>query len=105
MTTALAERPLDIRTGNGGVPARRAVVRWAWRLFRREWRQQSLVLALLVAAVAAATLGEAVGPSAAGSTDGTFGTANYLVRMPGTSPAIAENVGAAREYFGSIDVI
>ena len=33
--------------GNGGVVARRAVVRWAWRLFRREWRQQVLVLGLL----------------------------------------------------------
>ncbi|HTJ76945.1 MAG TPA: FtsX-like permease family protein [Acidimicrobiales bacterium] len=105
MTTALAERPLDVRTGNGGLPARRAVVRWAWRLFRREWRQQLLVLALLVAAVAAATLGEAFGSSASGTLDGTFGTANYLARMPGTSPAIAQNVDAARQYFGTIDVI
>ena len=28
--------------------ARRAVVRWSWRLFRREWRQQLLVLVLLI---------------------------------------------------------
>jgi hypoxanthine phosphoribosyltransferase len=34
-------------TGNGGIPARRAVFRWGWRLFRREWRQQLLVLGLL----------------------------------------------------------
>ena len=27
---------------NGGVAARRAVVRWAGRMFRREWRQQLL---------------------------------------------------------------
>jgi len=27
-------------------------MRWAWRLFRREWRQQVLVLALLTLAVA-----------------------------------------------------
>ena len=40
------------RADNGGVAARRAVVRWAWRLFRREWRQQFLVLALLAVAVA-----------------------------------------------------
>ena len=26
------------------------MIRWAWRLFRREWRQQLLVLALLVVA-------------------------------------------------------
>ena len=105
MTTVLAERPVDHGSGNGGVAARRAVVRWAWRLFRREWRQQLLVLGLLTAAVAAATLGEAVGPSAAASLEGTFGTANYLVRMPGTSPAIAGNVAAARDWFGTIDVI
>ena len=39
---------------NGGVAARRAVLRWALRLFRREWRQQVLVLSLLSVAVAAA---------------------------------------------------
>ncbi|MGH3123302.1 MAG: hypothetical protein ACRDPF_40075 [Streptosporangiaceae bacterium] len=27
--------------------------RWSWRLFRREWRQQLLVLGLLTVAVAA----------------------------------------------------
>jgi hypothetical protein len=27
---------------DGGAPARRAVVRWGVRLFRREWRQQLL---------------------------------------------------------------
>src|SRR5205823_1996492 len=37
LSTALDER-LDLRTGEGGGPARRAVIRWAWRLFRREWR-------------------------------------------------------------------
>ncbi len=34
-----------------GAPARRAIRRWAWRLLRREWRQQVLVLALLTVAV------------------------------------------------------
>jgi len=28
------------RPSEGGIPARRAVTHWAWRLFRREWRQQ-----------------------------------------------------------------
>ena len=41
--TTLAHRSALRRPGNGGVAARRAVVRWAWRLFRREWRQQLLV--------------------------------------------------------------
>ena len=32
---------------SGGIAARRAVIRWAQRMFRREWRQQLLVLTLL----------------------------------------------------------
>ena len=58
MTTVL-ELPSD-RPVNGGMPARRAVVRWAWRLLRREWHQQLLVLALITVAVAATTVGVGV---------------------------------------------
>jgi putative ABC transport system permease protein len=53
MSTALGARPASAGTRNGGVPARRAVIRWSWRMFRREWRQQLLVLALIVIALAA----------------------------------------------------
>ena len=49
MTAAVRERPAPT-TGDGGAPARRAMARWAWRLFKREWRQQALVLALLIVA-------------------------------------------------------
>ena len=52
--TTLAERVTVRGPANGGVAARRAIVRWAWRMFRREWRQQILVIALLSVAVAAA---------------------------------------------------
>ena len=45
---------------NGGLPARLAVLQWSWRLFRREWRQQFLILALVTLAVAAAIVGSAV---------------------------------------------
>ena len=41
--TTLAHRSALGGPKNGGVAARRAVVRWAWRMFRREWRQQILV--------------------------------------------------------------
>ena len=52
----LASGPPTIgMSGHRSGPARRAVLRWAWRLFRRDWRQQVLVLALMVVAVAAAT--------------------------------------------------
>ena len=53
----ITSRPDRAGTGNGGVPARRAVIRWAWRLFRRQWRQQLLVLGLLTVAVAATIWG------------------------------------------------
>ena len=33
---------------NGGMPARGAVVRWSWRLFRRDWRQHVLIVVLLL---------------------------------------------------------
>jgi putative ABC transport system permease protein len=93
--------------GNGGVPARRAVVRWSVRMFRREWRQQIMVLALLTVAVAAA-----VGFSAAGYTmapvpgNADFGTATHFLKLESTDPeALAAGVDAAREWFGTIDVI
>jgi putative ABC transport system permease protein len=54
VTALIRPRP---GTGNGGIPARRAVFRWGWRLFRREWRQQLLVLGLLALAVAATIWG------------------------------------------------
>ncbi|GID32876.1 FtsX-like permease family protein [Paractinoplanes brasiliensis] len=46
---------------DGGLPARRAVVRWAWRMFRREWRQQVMVLTLLAVAVAVAAVAVSAG--------------------------------------------
>ena len=54
MSATLRDRPVLAGPAGGGVPARRAVARWAWRLLRREWRQQILVLALLTLTVAAA---------------------------------------------------
>ena len=75
MSTALRERPAQAVAGNGGVPARRAVIRWAWRLFRREWRQQLLVLALIVVAVAATIVGAAVATNTPSPAGAGFGTA------------------------------
>src|SRR5947209_20233545 len=53
MSTTLAPpTPVTARPpARGGAPARRAIRRWAWRLLRREWRQQVLILALLTLAV------------------------------------------------------
>ncbi len=108
MSTALRERPAEPRPAgqDGGTPARQAVVRWAWRMFRREWRQQLLVLALLTAAVAATTAGAAfainfpASPAAA-----TFGTAKDLVTISGSDPHLAADISAIRRRFAPSDVI
>jgi putative ABC transport system permease protein len=90
-----------------GAPARRAVVRWAWRLFRREWHQQLTVLGLLTLAVAAAVGAIAFAADAPASQSAQFGTANHLLTMAGSAKqqtaAIASARAAAR--LGRIEVI
>ncbi len=102
-----SEQPTQHAAGNGGVPARRAVVRWAERMFRREWRQQIMVLALLTVAVAAAVAFSAAGYNMApvpGNAD--FGTARHFLKLESSDPqALAADVDAAEEWFGTIDVI
>jgi putative ABC transport system permease protein len=105
VSTALRERPAPARASDGGRHARRAVVRWAWRLFRREWRQQLLVLALLTVAVGVTVLGAAVATSALSSPRQGFGTASYLITIPGADPHLAGDLAALRQHFGTIDVI
>jgi putative ABC transport system permease protein len=102
--TATLERPAE-RTGRGNAPARRAVMRWAWRLFRREWRQQLLVLILITVAVAATIFGAAIGTNTPLPANGGFGTANTLVSLPGNDPHLAANIAAIRGHFGTVDVI
>ena len=93
--------------GNGGMPARRAVVRWAARLFRRDWRQHVLILSLLTVAVAAA-----VGFSCAAfnvapvSGQAEFGDANHFFRFNDPTPATLQpKLEAAKQWFGEIDAI
>jgi putative ABC transport system permease protein len=106
-TTTTMERPVVAGTPDGGVPARRAVIRWAWRLFRREWRQQLLVLALLVVAVAATVWGAGVATNTPPSNPsaGTFGTAGALVTLPGHDPRLSEDIAAVTNKYGPADVI
>jgi putative ABC transport system permease protein len=105
VSTALRERPAPTGTGNGGVPARRAVIRWAWRLFRREWRQQLLVLALIVIAVAATLLGAAVATDTPPPAHAGFGTAQDLATFQGSGPHLASQIAALQHRFGRVDVI
>jgi putative ABC transport system permease protein len=94
-------------TGNGGVPARRAVFRWGWRLFRREWRQQLLVLGLLTVAVAATIWGASVvtNTQLPNPNYGTFGTAAAQVTLPGTDPHLAADIAAIAGRWGPADLI
>ena len=94
-------------TGNGGVPARRAVFRWGWRLFRREWRQQLLVLSLLTVAVAATIWGTSVVTNWQLASPGyaTYGTAAAQVTLPGTDPHLAADIATIAGRWGPADVI
>ena len=82
-------------------------VRWAARLFRRDWRQHLLILSLLTVAVAAA-----VGFSCAAfnvapvSGQAEFGDANHFFRFNDPTPATLQpKLDAAKQWFGEIDAI
>jgi putative ABC transport system permease protein len=106
MSATLRDRPVLAGPAGGGVPARRAVARWAWRLFRREWRQQILVLALLTITVAAAAFSVSAAYNVASLPGPQFGSASYLLQFGGTSrKALAADIAAARKAFGTIQVI
>jgi putative ABC transport system permease protein len=106
MTTALRERPAPAgAAGNGGVPARRAVIRWAWRLLRREWRQQLLVLGLVTVAVAATIVGAAVATDTPPAANAGFGTAQDQANFQAPDPHLASQIAALQHRFGRVDVI
>jgi putative ABC transport system permease protein len=86
-------------------PARRAMVRWAWRLFRREWRQHLIVLSLITVAVAGTVVGAAVATDASAPTSSGIGTANRLVQLVGSDPRLSTQVAALHSRFGDTDVI
>jgi len=104
VSTALRERPAEAGAANGGVPARRAVIRWSWRMFRREWRQQTLVLALIVVALAATVVGAAVATNTPPPAGAGFGTAQDMATLPG-GPHLAGQIAVLQQHVGRVDVI
>src|SRR6266511_899149 len=105
MTTLAHDSGLR-RPRNGGVAARRAVIRWATRMFRREWRQQILVVTLLTVAVAAAIGSITIAYNSGAADDADHGSATYLLRFDGTDPGkLQAGLAAARRSFGTIDAI
>ena len=86
--------------------ARRAVVRWSWRLFRREWRQQLLVLALLTVAVAATVFSVSAAYDLVPSADARFGTATHRLELDRADRRrLDAQVAAIRAWFGTVEVI
>jgi putative ABC transport system permease protein len=106
MNTALIDPP-DLGGAGGGIVARRAVFRWGWRLFRREWRQQLLVLGLLTVAVAATVWGAGVATNAPlGNPNwATYGTAAATAKLPGSDPHLAADIASIQRRWGPADVI
>ena len=75
-------------------------------MFRREWRQQILVIALLTVAVAAAISSVTIAYNSGYADDAEFGSASYLLRFDGTdSRALEAGLDSARKSFGTTEVI
>lgn len=89
--------------------ARRAVVRWAYRLVRRDWRQYTVIVVLLTIAVAASAFVTAVAYNLApAGADAEFGTASRALYLDGdnvTPGAIHDWVAAGVDSFGVVDPI
>ncbi len=92
-------------TSGGGAPARRAVSRWAWRLFRREWRQQLLVLSLIIVAVAATVVGAAVAIDSEVPASNGFGTASDMATFTSPGPQMSSELAMIKARYGRTDVI
>jgi putative ABC transport system permease protein len=105
-TTLFADIPSDNeRRSGGGMAARRAVMRWAWRLFRREWRQQFLVFALITLAVAATVIGAAVATNNPPAADFGFGTAQDMASYTSGGPQTQAQITSLEQRFGKVEVI
>ncbi len=75
-------------------------------MFRREWRQQILVVALLTVAVAAAIGSITLVYNAGPAFDGEFGSARGLLVFDGSDPqALKTALASAEESFGTTDAI
>ncbi|BCY11545.1 hypothetical protein L3i22_066330 [Actinoplanes sp. L3-i22] len=100
MSATVLERPAE-----GGLAARRAVTRWAWRMFRREWRRQLLVLVLLGLAVAVTCAGLGVVSGFAVGQAGVFGAADHRLTLDARSADLPGDLAALRATFGTVETI
>ena len=107
MSTETAQWWAESELDDGGSPARLAIIHWAWRLLRREWRQQLLITALLAVAVAATVWGAGVATNTppANPNAATFGTASALISLAGTDPHLAADIADIQGRYRPADVI
>lgn len=94
--------------GNGGMAARRAVLRWTWRLMRRQRRQYAVIVVLVTLAVAATVFaGSAaynLAPAAGAAEFGDAGTVLYFDRDQ-ESMSSDEWLAIGADVFGTIEPI
>ena len=104
--TTLAQRSALGGRRNGGVAARRAVVRWATRMFRREWQQQLLVVTLLIVAVTAAIGSITIAYNSVPADNSDFGSAKQVLQFDASDPSkLQAALASAKKAFGTMDVI
>ena len=103
--TTVTERPAQKAHSGGGGPARRAVIRWAIRLLRHEWRQQFLIIALITVAVGATVVASTVATDTPAPIAGVLGTAQDAASISGTPATINADIAKLHSHFGKVDVI
>src|SRR5215469_9485969 len=103
--TTVTERPAQKAHGGGGGPARRAVIRWAIRLLRREWKAQFLILALITVAVGATVVASTVATDTPAPVAGVLGTAQDAATISGTPATINSGITKIQHLYGQTDVI
>ena len=80
-------------------------MRWAARMFRREWRQQILVLVLLSVVVAAAVFTATAAYNSQEAPSAQFGAANTRVRLDSDPAQRAQDLATLEKWFGPVEVI
>ncbi|MHA6761373.1 FtsX-like permease family protein [Streptacidiphilus sp. PAMC 29251] len=93
-------------SAGGGLGARRVVLRWAWRMFRREWRQQILVLVLISVTSTATAFGVSAVYNAAASDTAAFGTATESTTLTGQRLRdLATTIADFRAHLGATEAV
>lgn len=103
----MSRSPIDAAS-NGGMPARRAIVRWTWRLMRRQRRQYAVIVVLVTLAVAATVFAAAaaynLAPAAGAAEYGDADTGIFYERDQ-ESMTSEEWLAIGTDVFGTIEPI